>query len=329
MAMLDNNATFNRAIFERDGVVALRGVITPEEIAALRRDVDAQIQTLGTSVTAYDLEAIATQTWADQTAIPQTGPAMRFNMEAMKAAVQNDAHAQPLLDGQRRDTGMFFYDAANWKRQKGVRDVAFDSRLPALIAGLLGAQKLHFWEDTSFVKAPGTAQRTAFHQDLAYFQIDGDQCAIVWIPLDKVTRENGAMEYVRGSHKWGQTYAPNVFFAQTPFATSPYPRCPDIEGNREQFDIVSFDVEPGDVLVHHVRTLHGAGGNQSQSMRRAISLRYCGDQVRYHDRQGGVAQTGLTQPLCDGEPLGGLDYPMVWPRPWPNLKLSPLYSAVQ
>jgi hypothetical protein len=75
MAMLDNNATFNRAIFERDGVVALRGVITPEEIAALRSDVDAQVQTLGTSATAYDLEAIAAQTWADDTATPQTGPA--------------------------------------------------------------------------------------------------------------------------------------------------------------------------------------------------------------------------------------------------------------
>jgi ectoine hydroxylase-related dioxygenase (phytanoyl-CoA dioxygenase family) len=245
----------------------------------------------------------------------------------MKDSVRNDPRARPLVDGPRRSTGMFFYDAANWKSQAGVRDVALDSTLPSLIADLLGAHRLHFWEDTSFVKAPGTAQRTAFHQDLAYFQIAGDQCAIVWIPLDRVGKENGAMEYVRGSHLWGDTFAPNVFFAQTPFAASPFPRLPDIEGNRDAYDIVTFDVEPGDVIVHHVRTIHGAGGNLSDTMRRAVSLRYCGDQIRYHDQQGNIAQIGLSDALSNGDSLMGHDYPIVWPRAWPGLKLSPLYPT--
>jgi hypothetical protein len=318
-----------KADFERDGVVVLRAVVTAEQIEGLRIDVDAQIKTLGTSPTAYDLEAVARQTWQDPHLVPNTGPAARFDMSAMKTAVRSDPLARPLRDGTGQEAGMFFYDAANWKHQDGVRGVALDSSLPALIAALLGAQHLHFWEDTSFVKAPWTAQRTAFHQDLAYFQIAGDQCAIVWIPLDPVTKANGAMEYVRGSHLWGQIFAPNVFFAQTPFATSPFPRLPDIEGQRDAFDIVSFEVEPGDVIVHHVRTVHGAGGNLSDQMRRAISLRYCGDQVRYHNQIGAIAQFGVSASLHDGEGLGGLDYPLVWPRPWPGLKLAPLYPRSQ
>jgi hypothetical protein len=316
-----------KAMFERDGVVALRGVLTAGEIAGLRQAVDAQIAQLDHSHTAYDLAAVARQALSIAPSAPNTGPATRFDMGAMQATLAQDPLVRPLLDGPADQTGMFFYDAANWKRQSQVRDVALDSALPELIAALLDATHLNFWEDTSFVKAPFTAQRTAFHQDLAYFQISGDQCAVAWIPLDPVTQINGAMEYVRGSHKWPQTFAPNMFFAQTPFAQSPFPRCPDIEGNRDDYDIVSFDVEPGDVLVHHVRTLHGAGGNLSDQDRRAISLRYCGEQVRYANHPGTIAQTGLREVHNDGAPLMGEDYPIVWPKPWPSLKLSPLYSA--
>jgi ectoine hydroxylase-related dioxygenase (phytanoyl-CoA dioxygenase family) len=142
-----------------------------------------------------------------------------------------------------------------------------------------------------------------------------------------VDQSNGALEYVAGSHKWGETYAPNVFFAQTPFSSSPEKRCPDIEANRDQYQILSFDVMPGDVIVHHVRTIHGAGGNLSSRPRRAISLRYCGDQVRYKERQGAVQQVGVSHKLRDGDRLLSIDYPIVWPKPWPNFKLAHHYPG--
>jgi ectoine hydroxylase-related dioxygenase (phytanoyl-CoA dioxygenase family) len=223
---------------------------------------------------------------------------------------------------------MFFYDVAAWKSDRGVREVAFDSRLPELVSDLLGARYLNFWEDTTFVKAPHTRQKTAFHQDLAYFQIDGEQCVIVWIALDPVTQESGAMQYVRGSHKWGETYAPNVFISQTPFRSSPEKRCPDIESEPDKYDIVSFDVEPGDVIIHHVKTVHGSGGNRSDNWRRAVSFRYCGDEVRYLDRQGAIQQVGVARDLNDGDRLFSEDYPVVWPKPWPSLSLSDAYDLL-
>jgi ectoine hydroxylase-related dioxygenase (phytanoyl-CoA dioxygenase family) len=317
-----------KGAFERDGVVVIRNVITASEIAGLRGAVDQQLAGLGSSSTAYDFEQLSKQVWATKKDL-HAGPATRFDLQALAVAVANDPFARPLCDGEGRDTGTFFYDAANWKRQMPVREVALDSALPDLIAQLLDANYVNFWEDTTFVKTPGTGQRTAFHQDLAYFQISDNQCVIVWIALDPVDGSNGAMEYVRGSHLWTDTFAPNVFFAQTPFSKSAEKRCPDIEAHRGDYDIVSFDVMPGDVIVHHVRTVHGAGGNLSHQNRRAVSLRYCGDQVRYLDRPGGVAQIGLTQPLSNGDRLLSSDYPVVWPKPWPGLKLAPLYPVYQ
>ena len=315
-----------KAEFQRDGVVCLRGVLTADEIAKLITSVDRQLGQLATSSTGYDFEDIARQVWSAKPQIESHG-ATRFDLNQLRDNVWSDADARPLLESDLdADEGCFFYDVAAWQHDHGVREVAFDSALPALIADLLDARYLNFWEDTTFAKGPRSRQKTAFHQDLAYFQIDGDQCVIVWIPLDPANLDNGVVEYVRGSHQWDAIYAPNVFISQTPVTGSPERRCPDIEANREQYDIVSFDVEPGDVIIHHVRTVHGAGGNMTDRWRRAVSFRYCGDQVRYYDRPGAIPQVGVAGALETGDRLFSKDYPIVWPKPWPGVSLAQLYA---
>jgi Phytanoyl-CoA dioxygenase (PhyH) len=298
-----------RDTFARDGV---------------RKAVAIQMGQLGNSPTGYDFEGIAEQIWQAKADL-DVGAANRFDMSGMGALVLADPQARPLQEERTEQQGQFLYDVAAWKHSVEVRHVAMDSALPPLVADLLGAGYLNFWEDTTFVKTPGTRQKTAFHQDLAYFQIDGGQCVIVWIPLDPADQSNGTMEYVAGSHLWDEVYAPNVFVSQTPLAKSPEKRCPDIEGNRSAYDIRSFDVQPGDVIIHHVRTVHGAGGNPSSRMRRAMSLRYCDDGVRYYDRPGAIPQYGVAHDLADGDRLFSRDYPVVWPKPWPGLALAPLY----
>ncbi|MBU3920191.1 MAG: phytanoyl-CoA dioxygenase family protein, partial [Alphaproteobacteria bacterium] len=269
----------------------------------------------------------ARQVWDAESAV-DTGAADRFDMARLKETVRADASARPLLEEETGGRGgMFFYDVAAWKHDLGVREVAFDSALPEIVSRLMGAAYVNFWEDTTFVKAPHTRQKTAFHQDLAYFQIQGDQCVIVWIPLDPADLGNGVLQYVRGSHRWGEIYAPNVFVSQTPIASSPEKRCPDIEGAPDDYDIITFDVEPGDVIIHHVKTVHGAGGNTSDRWRRAVSFRYCGDQVRYLGRKGAIAQVGVTHGLRDGDRLFAADYPVVWPKPWPEMRLARQYGA--
>ncbi|MEM7639248.1 MAG: phytanoyl-CoA dioxygenase family protein [Pseudomonadota bacterium] len=314
--------------FVEDGVICLRNALSADEIAKLSGSVDRQIGALSTSPTGYDFEDIARQIWTSSDRAVSTQGATRFDMERMRDTVRADDRARPLLEDElQAGEGCFFYDVAAWKHDHGVRQVAFDSALPALVADLLDTQYLNFWEDTTFVKGPRSRQKTAFHQDLAYFQIAGDHCVIVWIPLDPACPENGVVEYVRGSHKWNEVYAPNVFISQTPIAASPEQRCPDIEGQRENYDIISFDVEPGDVIIHHVLTIHGAGGNMTDQWRRAMSFRYCGDRVRYFDRPGAIPQVGVRGDLENGDRLFSRDYPVVWPKPWPEVNLAELYRA--
>lgn len=307
-------ADADRAAFLEDGVVCLRNVLSPAEVDLLRAGVARQMEALGSSPTGYDFEAMARAVWEPEGEI-DAGAATRFDMTGVRGLVAADPDARPLMEaGTRSEPGLFFYDAAGWQADAGIRKVAFHSALPPIAAGLLSAERIHFWEDTTFVKAPHTRQKTAFHQDLGYFQIAGDQCLIAWIPLDPAGLHNGVTQYVRGSHKWGEVYAPNIFISQTPFPGADGPRCPDIEADPDAYDIAAFDVQPGDVILHHVLTVHGAGGNPSDSWRRAISFRYCGDTVRYLDRKGALPQPGAAGGLRDGDTLDSGGFPIVWPR---------------
>ena len=129
-------------------------------------------------------------------------------------------------------------------------------------------------------------------------------------------RPRGRGERTHGVHPrlapLGRIYAPSIFFAQSASPVSPYDKLPDIEGNRDDYDIVGFDCQPGDVIVHHVMTVHGSGGNLSRDRgRAAMSFRYCGDDIRYFDKPGAIEQQYLQGQLENGDRLHGPDYPLV------------------
>ena len=137
----------------------------------------------------------------------------------------------------------------------------------------------------------------------------------MWVPADPVNLESGALQYVRGSHLDGRLYAPNLFVSQASLPGAEEQPLPDIEGHSEDYDLIHFDTEPGDVLVHHYRTLHGAGGNLSRyQVRRAASIRYTGDDIRFRTRPAAPKLLHLKEQLQDGDRLNDADHPVVWRR---------------
>jgi ectoine hydroxylase-related dioxygenase (phytanoyl-CoA dioxygenase family) len=119
------------------------------------------------------------------------------------------------------------------------------------------------------------------------------------------------MRFVRGSHRFPETYRPNLFVTREPIPGTEGAPVPDVDAG--DYEIVSFDLEPGDITVHHARTLHAAGGNRSADRRRrAISVRYCGDDARIHVRPGAPRKPEQYE-LRDGDHLGDPAHPRVWP----------------
>ena len=67
-------------------------------------------------------------------------------------------------------------------------------------------------------------------------------------------------------------------------------------------------IQPGDVLIHHGYTIHGAPGNKSMShQRRGYITRWMGDDVTFDDRPGtihpGWVKTGHDCGLVKGQSM--------------------------
>lgn len=225
------------------------------------------------------------------------------------------AAGNAILSDSAGSTGRFFVKNHPSRISADLRRFAMESPLRIVAADLYGADAVNFYFDQLFWKEAGSGKRTAFHQDESYFNCTGDQCCTFWVSVDHVTRDTGAMGYVRGSHRWGRQFAANSFVSQKLLPGAVGEQIPDIEGHEEDYDIVYYDYEPGDVLVHNYRTLHGSTGNVSATTpRRSFAVRYTGEDVRYFQRPGAPGEAPGSAVLKDGDRLVGPDFPIAWRR---------------
>jgi hypothetical protein len=184
--------------------------------------------------------------------------------------------------------------------------VLHDTPVAALCAELFGDGSrpgaVWYLGEQLFLKDGGAARRTPWHQDSSYLPFAGAKLAVVWICLDRLPRE-AALEVVRGPHR-GITYNGSMFDPNDDtaplYAKSDLPRLPDIEADRRAWDIVGWEIEPGDVLVFHTACLHGGAATTPDLVRRTLSLRFFGDDVAWigrperTDRLKGRPQTQRT-----------------------------------
>ena len=86
----------------------------------------------------------------------------------------------------------------------------------------------------------------------------------------------------------------------------------DVEAQRDSYDIISWDVEPGDVYVFSAMTVHGSPGNStSDRRRRGYTVRYCGNDV-YYDPRYGISEPVLVNELTAGDRLDSKQCPLVY-----------------
>ncbi len=210
--------------------------------------------------------------------------------------------------------GHFFGDYCSWPRNPEYRALAFDSPAPGIAARVMGTRKVNLFHEHVLVKEPGTKDKTPWHHDQPYWTVDGEMVCSLWIPLDPVPRSI-AVEFIAGSHLWGAWYTPKRFHDGADHPTNEGNPVPDIEGNRDRYEILRWDIEPGDCIVFHALTLHGAPGNPSPSRRRrAVAFRYTGDDARFARRDGLMSPPFDEVTLKPGDPMDCETFPVVWPR---------------
>ena len=255
--------------YRTDGVVCLRGAVSPEWIERLREGVAADMAEPSPHVEVYTKDS---------------------------------------------DPGLFFNDFELWRHVPVFKEFVFEGPLAAIAAALSGASAITFFYDQVFVKEPGTEGLTRWHQDQPYMAVDGQQLCSNWIPLDPITPET-TLEFVRGSHGWGRWFAPfDSMTDGTRHPSAKFERCPDIEAAREDYDIVSWELEPGDCIFFRGLIVHQGRNNPTRdTRRRTLTHRWLGDDTRFILRDPPAEFPKYPTALRTGQPFHeDPQYPVVW-----------------
>ena len=166
-------------------------------------------------------------------------------------------------------------------------DLVKNSPFADFLKGLWGSQEVFFYSEELFAKKGGECGRTPWHQDTFILPWSGPHWANLWISFERVPRTN-SLEVVNGSHK-GKLYD-GCTFSDPNNPTEPYygdgrlERLPDIEAERAQnptsWDVMGWDIDPGDVVVLHPHSLHGGAKlSNDHPERNTLVLRFFGDRA--------------------------------------------------
>ena len=246
-------------------------------------------------------------------------------VDRMRSAVDRVTHRPgPMRETYYPDApGQFFSEKFLWTFDPDFRAYVFESLAAATVGRLMRATRINLFYDHLLVKEPGTTSPTQWHQDRNFWPFDGTQICSVWFPLDSVDLSNGTLEFVRGSHAWSdrpmtrvplfgnRAGEPQDVADEAAAAIDDEPPQPDIESDRGKYDIVSWALEPGDVVVFSALTLHYAPANPTAGRRRALSSRWLGDDVRYRRRRK-MLQLIRDPGLADGQEVDCELFPAVW-----------------
>lgn len=113
------------------------------------------------------------------------------------------------------------------------RGWALDAALVGLTRQALpGASYVTVYVDQIVGRRPTGDEFLTVNREAPYVPVMGRQVVRLWVPLDPVTAAAGAVRYLRGSHR----------------------------GAGHGSDWLVAEVDAGDVVLHHPRTVHGAVG---------------------------------------------------------------------
>jgi len=154
-------------------------------------------------------------------------------------------------------------------RDRLFQSVGQDPLVVNTLRALMGASRIRLSQNHHncvMTKHPGYSSVTSWHQDIRYWRFDRAELVSTWLALGPENEENGGLLVIPGSH--------NEHFELGQFDASLFLRT-DIPANQELLERArAVELEAGDMLFFHSRTLHAAGQNASDIIKRSLVFTY-------------------------------------------------------
>jgi ectoine hydroxylase-related dioxygenase (phytanoyl-CoA dioxygenase family) len=243
--------------------------------------------------------------------------ALAYFGEEITAKVRDLNREETPLE-ERGTYGKAFLQVMNiWRHSVVVEAFVRSRRLARIATELLGTKGVRMYHDQALYKEAGGGY-TPWHVDQYYWPLSNQNTVTAWIPLDAVPRENGPLEFSKGSQK--------ILFGRE-FAISDESEA-EIEKNlrRSNLPVISEPFGLGEVSFHYGYTFHRAGPNTSAQPRRVMTIIYMDSEMRLIEpknksqqadwdawcpgaRVGEVIDTELNPVLYRGK--GSVDYSLL------------------
>jgi ectoine hydroxylase-related dioxygenase (phytanoyl-CoA dioxygenase family) len=183
-----------------------------------------------------------------------------------------------------KNKGRFFEDYCNWERIEEFKNCIFNSLGAQIVAEATSSKSSQIFHEHIFIKEPGTYKETPWHQDMPYYCVDGNNTGSFWIPLDNIDKKNN-LKLILGSHKWPKLIRPTIWSSNKSWYNddSLFMELPKVDDFKK--DILIPELNLGDAVLFNFKIVHGSSGNSTLKSRRAFSMRFIGDDVRYINRR--------------------------------------------
>ena len=134
-----------------------------------------------------------------------------------------------------------------------------------MVSQLVGTASVRCNGSKLNMKASELGSPVEWHQDWAFYPHTNDDLLAVGVAIDDMTRENGCLMAIPGSHK-GKIYDHHQDGRFVGAITEP-----DFDDTGAE----PIEVKAGGISIHHVRTLHASMPNTSSDPRRLLLLMLC------------------------------------------------------
>ena len=201
---------------------------------------------------------------------------------------------------------ILFHALGAWRITPGFHDVLWNPRFLMAASQLLDDRSVRFWHDQLFFFFFKKGGVVAWHQDYSYWTRTKPIAHLTcWCGLDDSNLENGCVQYVPGSHRWGLLEKPAL--AGDLMGIKEYLT----EEQQSQFVPVPAEVKAGEAIFHHPLTLHGSGENKSTQPRRAFVINVFADGVVSDSNE--VLLQGVPA-VPKGEKMQGQFFPLLFQK---------------
>lgn len=158
-----------------------------------------------------------------------------------------------------------------WLEDDRIKALILSKRLGKIAADLMECSGVRLYHDQALYKEAGGGI-TPFHADQFYWPLDTDKTITAWMPLQETPLEMGPLEFSAGSHVITEGREMEIGDESEVKITQRL-KVTDFAHVVEPFDL-------GEISFHSGWVFHRAGANQTDQMRKVMTIIYMDSKMK-------------------------------------------------